>query len=460
MTRSEHAHSRILAASAIILVLPLLAFGQQSDLFVRTDALMNEAIRADAAILAPKNFTDATARLAKAKDQAARGRVDRASEELKKADELFAKALEVSKLGAVSFASTLQKRDLAEQANAPQLEADKWKRAEDQFRTAALALESGNVNSANSRSAKAAVYYDEAELEAIKTGIVGKARQLIAAADAERVSKEAPQTLDRAKSLVAKAESSLDADRYQTAAPMADAAEAEYEARHATYIAMQIRRLQRRDVTGEEFLLEWEKPLKDIAAALDVSTDFSDGYEVPAAQSIAKAEELRAEAARVAELEAKLGGTEALARESQRLKQQLAEVESLFGLDQARVIREGNDLVIRLVGLSFPSGQSVIETKYYSLLRNVQRAIAIFPDALIGIEGHTDSVGDDMMNMRLSQERANSVREYLIANLGLRESQIEAFGFGKSRPIASNETAEGRAQNRRIDVVIRSVMAR
>lgn len=460
MKRSEYAHRRVLVASAIIACLPLLAFGQQGDLFARTDALMEEAIRADAAILAPQNFADATARLAKAKDQAAKGRVDRASEELKKADALFAKALEVSKLGAVSFASTLHKRELAEKANASQLEPEKWKRAEDQFRTAALALESGNVNSANSRSAKAADYYDEAELEAIKTGIVGKARQLIAAADRDRISKEAPETLDRAKSLVAKAESSLDADRYQTAAPIADAAEAEYETRHATYIASQVRRLQHRDVTGEQLLLEWEKPLKDVAAALDVSTDFSDGYAVPAAQSIAKAEELSAQAARVAELEEKLGGSEALAQESLRQKQQLAEVESLFGLDQARVIREGNDLVLRLVGLSFPSGQSVIETRYYGLLRNVQRAIAIFPGALIAIEGHTDSVGDDAMNLRLSQERANSVREYLIANLGLPVAQVEAYGFGKSRPIASNETAEGRAQNRRIDVVIRHVMAR
>jgi outer membrane protein OmpA-like peptidoglycan-associated protein len=240
---------------------------------------------------------------------------------------------------------------------------------------------------------------------------------------------------------------------------MADAAEAEYEARHATYIASQIRRLQRRDVTGEQLLLEWEKPLKDVAAALGASTNFSDGYGVPAAQSVAKAQELSAEAARVVELEAKLGGTEAIAQASLRQRQQLTEVEALFGLDQARVIREGNNLVIRLIGLSFPSGQSVIETKYYGLLRNLQRAIAIFPGALIGIEGHTDSVGDNAMNLRLSQQRANSVREYLIANLGLAESQIEAFGFGASRPIASNETPEGRAQNRRIDVVIRNVVA-
>jgi len=459
MTRPECV-LRGLVAAAIVLVMPLLALGQQGDLFARTDALMEEAIRADAAILAPENFTNATASLARAKDQAARGRVDRASEELKKADAYFAKALEVSKLGAVSFASTLKKRELGEQANAPALEPEKWQRAEDQFRTAALALESGNVNSANTRSAKAAVYYDEAELEAIKTGIVGKARQLISAAEADRVPREAPETLDKAKALVAKAEASLDGDRYQIAGPKADAEQAEYEARHATYIAAQVRRLQRRDVSGEQFLLEWETPLKDVASALGVSTDFSEGYVVPAGQAVEKAEELSKLPARVAELETKLGGSEAVAQQTLKQQQQLREVESLFGLNQARVIREGNDLVLRLIGLSFPSGQSVIETRYYGLLRNVQRAIAIFPGAVIGIEGHTDSVGDNAMNVRLSQERANSVREYLIANLGLPEAQVEAFGFGSSRPIASNETAEGRAQNRRIDVVIRGVMTR
>jgi len=71
------------------------------------------------------------------------------------------------------------------------------------------------------------------------------------------------------------------------------------------------------------------------------------------------------------------------------------------------------------------------------------------------IEGHTDSTGSVAVNKRLSEERAEAVREYLIANKTLSEDKIFAVGYGSTRPLASNETAEGRAINRRIDLIIK-----
>jgi OOP family OmpA-OmpF porin len=341
-------------------------------------------------------------------------------------------------------------------AEASKYENELWQRAEKQFRDAAAKLEDGNVNSATEKSNKAMGYYSEAELAAIKTAIVGKARQLIAAADDDKVVREAPESLNKAKALVARAEADLNKNRYDTEGPIALAAEAEYEARHAAYLATQVRRLKKKDITAEQLILEWEKPLQQVATALDVTPDMSAGFEKSAAASVTMAESVTtgyAEAvARVNELETELGGTERIVQETQRLQRQLSQVESLFNPAQARVVREGNDLVMRLVGLSFPSGQSVIETQYFALLTRVQKAIEVFPDSPLEIEGHTDSVGSDAVNMKLSQDRANSVREYLIANLGLPESRVVAVGYGKTRPIASNETAEGRALNRRIDV--------
>jgi outer membrane protein OmpA-like peptidoglycan-associated protein len=70
------------------------------------------------------------------------------------------------------------------------------------------------------------------------------------------------------------------------------------------------------------------------------------------------------------------------------------------------------------------------------------------------VEGHTDSTGSETVNLALSERRANSVRDYLLANTVLGASQVKAVGYGESRPIANNETAAGRANNRRIDVVI------
>jgi OOP family OmpA-OmpF porin len=70
------------------------------------------------------------------------------------------------------------------------------------------------------------------------------------------------------------------------------------------------------------------------------------------------------------------------------------------------------------------------------------------------VEGHTDAVGNDSYNQKLSTNRANAVREYLIASMGLNAGQISAMGFGENKPIASNDSEAGRAKNRRIDIVL------
>jgi len=454
----------VVFAALLTIATACLAQGSSDALFANTDALVRTAKAADAKLLSPKNYGDAEAAYAKAKDFASRGRTDKAQNELVKVEKALNAAIETSKLGAVNFSTTLKTRKLAVDAEASKYEGELWSKAEDQFETATRALESGNVNRATERAGKATGYYSEAELAAITTAIVGAARNLIARADDDKVARQAPVSLDKAKALVAGAEADLVKNRYKTEEPIALAAEAEYEARHAAYLAGEIRRVDDKELSAEQLILAWEKPLQDVARALDVTTDMSEGFAKSAAASVNMAETLAQQNAsmetRVAELEDRLGGTERIAEESKRLQRQLAQVESLFGQQQARVVREGNDLVLRLIGLSFPSGQSVIETRYFGLLKRVQEAIEIFPESRIDIEGHTDSVGSDAVNMKLSQDRASAVREYLIANMGLQESKITAVGYGKSRPIATNATEQGRAQNRRIDVVIKDARVR
>ena len=104
--------------------------------------------------------------------------------------------------------------------------------------------------------------------------------------------------------------------------------------------------------------------------------------------------------------------------------------------------------------MQFPVGQAVIMPSNYELLSKVQRSIRTFGEPDVVIEGHTDSTGSDEINDHLSQQRAESVRDYLVANKTLAEERIVAIGYGSNRPLASNETEMGRAINRRIDVVI------
>ncbi len=77
-----------------------------------------------------------------------------------------------------------------------------------------------------------------------------------------------------------------------------------------------------------------------------------------------------------------------------------------------------------------------------------------YPETTAVIEGHTDSVGSAAYNMKLSERRANSVKNYLIKNLNINANRLQAKGFGESQPAASNKTEEGRRTNRRIQAAM------
>ena len=130
-------------------------------------------------------------------------------------------------------------------------------------------------------------------------------------------------------------------------------------------------------------------------------------------------------------------------------------IERMFGREEARVFREGDNVILRLVGLSFDSGKSELKQENLDLLAKVERAIDVFPRSELIIEGHTDSYGSDDMNQTLSQSRAEAVQQYMINAMRIPSYRLIATGFGETNPIANNETASGRAQNRRIDIVIK-----
>jgi len=310
---------------------------------------------------------------------------------------------------------------------------------------------------------KAAKAFTVAELAAIKTSIVGNARILIAEAeaDASNVKRNAPITLAQARSLVAQAEASVDVNRYEVEQSLALAAEAEYQAKHAMYLAGQAALLSARQMTAEELILKWEKPLRELAAMLEVTTDMTAGFAAASDASMAQVNSLMAQtaasSARIKQPAASQGATEAAAKTSEQVNEQLATIESLLAAQQARVLLESGDIILRLDSLGFPSGQAVIETRYFELLAAVKKSLAMFPDAYVTVEAHTDSQGDEDKNLVLSQQRANSVRSYLIANTGMSATKISAEGYGESRPVATNMYEDGRAQNRRIDVVLKNV---
>jgi outer membrane protein OmpA-like peptidoglycan-associated protein len=118
------------------------------------------------------------------------------------------------------------------------------------------------------------------------------------------------------------------------------------------------------------------------------------------------------------------------------------------------VTRDGDNIILNMPGnITFATGSSDINADFYSVLNSVALVVNKYEKTYIDIIGHTDNVGGAAMNQRLSEARANSVARYLESQKVL-PARIVTRGMGMNQPIASNSTPEGRAQNRRVEIVL------
>ena len=116
------------------------------------------------------------------------------------------------------------------------------------------------------------------------------------------------------------------------------------------------------------------------------------------------------------------------------------------------VTRQGDNIILNMPGnITFQTNSADINSSFYSILNSVVLVLNEYNKTLIDVYGHTDSVGSDTYNQALSERRATSVGNYLIAQ-GIDARRVATQGFGKTKPIASNDTPEGRARNRRVEL--------
>lgn len=116
------------------------------------------------------------------------------------------------------------------------------------------------------------------------------------------------------------------------------------------------------------------------------------------------------------------------------------------------VSRDGDVIKLNLPdGVTFDFGKADLKPQFYPALNNVAATLAQYNQTIVEVAGHTDSIGSDAVNQRLSEQRAASVGNYLIGQ-GLVRERFEIVGMGKNYPIASNETDSGRALNRRVEI--------
>ncbi len=141
------------------------------------------------------------------------------------------------------------------------------------------------------------------------------------------------------------------------------------------------------------------------------------------------------------------------ARETQALERALAQARKEFSREEADVYRDGDKLLIRLKAMNFASGRSDLPADALALLGKVRVVTEELNPSQVVIEGHADSTGSASVNQMLSQKRAEAVAEFLETS-GLDSDKMTAVGYGFKKPLGSNKTKAGRAQNRRVDVIL------
>jgi len=420
-----------------------------------------------------KYYNDAYADYKKGKE------AEKFQDEIKMAEVYFLKAVETSKLFKTHLYDCVQSREKFLEVADYLDDKDELEDVEESIKDIAEILEDGKLNKALQESKEVSKEYRELELIAIKNKILLDAWSLLEKAEDEKVEKFAPKTLSKARQLADKAENILKESQYDTTVASRTAMEAEYEVKHAMHLASQIKNIEQEDKTLESILLQTETQLKNIASTLNMEIYFDKEYSQVVTEINNTIEKLKKEKnnldlkyqdaneqtallqQQISEMESQVGDLESRKKElSQLLEQQkirrerFAKVESLFTPEEAKILRDGNNVIIRLHAISFPSGKSIIQSNYFGLLSKVIKAIQVYPDCNITIEGHTDSRGSDKLNQKLSTDRSNAVKDYLIANSAIDASRLNAVGYGETKPIASNDTQVGRQKNRRIDVII------
>jgi outer membrane protein OmpA-like peptidoglycan-associated protein len=196
------------------------------------------------------------------------------------------------------------------------------------------------------------------------------------------------------------------------AAADADRAEAERQKKEAQIAMASARQAQQEAEAARLAALAEQKRLADQAAAAQVARD----------QAEHDAQAMR-----------------------EKLKEQLNAI--LQTRDTAR------GLIVNLSDVLFDFNQASLKPGTKEKLAKVSGILLAYPSLHMNVEGHTDSIGSDEYNLKLSQRRADAVRDYLTAN-GINSANIQAIGLGKAGPVASNDTAAGRQQNRRVEMVV------
>ena len=270
-------------------------------------------------------------------------------------------------------------------------------------------------------------------------------REVVSAA-----AKEATQTAEEARVMAVKQKAEEDAQAAAAAREAKARADAEAEARRRAEAEAARQAAEQARLQAEQAKAEAERMKQEALAAAQEAARQKEEAEKAKAEAVAQQQALAADAAQA---HADAQKAESLRQQAEREKQELRErlLQQLNSILATRDSARG--LVANMSDVLFRSGSYELAPGARERLAKVSGIILAYPSLHVSVEGHTDSVGGDEYNQSLSELRAQAVRDYFIQQ-GISSSSVEAHGYGKTAPIASNDTPEGRQQNRRVELVL------
>jgi outer membrane protein OmpA-like peptidoglycan-associated protein len=262
--------------------------------------------------------------------------------------------------------------------------------------------------------------------------------------------KEATQTAEEARVMAVKQKAEEDAQAAAAAREAKARADAEAEAERRADAEVARQAAEQARIQAEQAKAEAERMKQEALAAAQEAARQKEEAEKAKAEAVAEQQALAADAAQA---RANAEKAESLREQAEREKQELRErlLQQLNSILATRDSARG--LVANMSDVLFRSGSYELAPGARERLAKVSGIILAYPSLHVSVEGHTDSVGGDEYNQSLSELRAQAVRDYFIQQ-GIASSSVEAHGYGKTAPIASNDTAEGRQQNRRVELVL------
>ena len=465
----------------LLMALPLILYATavQAVTIEEVESRMAEAEQFRAVEFSPGNYAKAREALDDARNQISSGNHEKASASLDRSAAHIQGALITSQQLTTQLPQLVESRDRMQMADPQHLRADLVERAERDFSRVVEAVESDDMAKAKAQAKLAQITLHAAQAVAAREQYARPISKGIAAARKVHARKYSPNALEASLLAQREIEALIKNDPDAQVKMYAASKRGELSAERAMKIAALGEHLSKNPAEIETLVDSEEARFRLLGKYLGIDLsnaknaeeqarmlqqaieEMENGYKQQLQDSDKNIEALNGKLAKyegeLSQYQTDLAGMNELRRKLQIKRDAEAKIKRLTKLfdpqDVEILLTPDSDVILRLKSLNFRSGSAVIPPNTYAMLDHAVDSMVLFTDRAVRVEGHTDAAGANVYNQKLSERRAAAVKAYLMEKMQGQRS-VQAAGFGEEKPIANNETAQGREKNRRIDIVL------